>query len=155
MASWHDPDRWTALLDGSACPFCTGGPRNIIATLPAAYVTVDEQVHVHGYCCLVLRRHAIELHELSADEAAALMHDIQHVARALQDVTGAIKINYEIHGNIVPHVHVHLVARHPGDNIERSGRPFNQQGESPWRKGEFAVFAEALAAAISGELPAN
>lgn len=150
MASWHDPERWTGLLDGSACPFCVDGPRNVVATLPATVVTVEPAVHVRGYCCLVLRSHAVELHALSADEGAALMRDIQRAARALQDITGAVKINYEIHGNILPHIHVHLIARFPGDAIERTGRSFSAQTEPVWASGEFDTFRHRLTEALDG-----
>jgi len=36
------------------------------------------------------------------------MKDVQTSARALKHVTRAVKINYEIHGNTVPHLHMHL-----------------------------------------------
>lgn len=67
---------------------------------------------MRGYCCLVFRRHAVELHDLTADEGAAFMRDIQRVSRALKPLTGAVKLNYEVHGNSLPHLHMHFFPRH-------------------------------------------
>jgi diadenosine tetraphosphate (Ap4A) HIT family hydrolase len=40
------------------------------------------------------------------------------VARELRAVTRARKINYEIHGNTLPHLHAHLYPRFEGDPFE-------------------------------------
>jgi alpha-ketoglutarate-dependent taurine dioxygenase len=52
-----------------------------------------------GYCCLVLKRHAVELYDLSADEASALMKDMRRVAEALQAITS----HYRRHPVILRH----------------------------------------------------
>lgn len=104
---------------------------------------------MRGYCCLVLKRHAVELYDLSADEASALMGDIQRVAKALQAITGAVKLNYEIHGNTIPHLHVHLFPRYKGDPFEN--KPIDPQfiQESPYKEGEFESFRCLLRARLS------
>lgn len=108
---------------------------------------------MRGYCCLVLKRHAIELYELSADEACAVMRDLQRVAAALQEITGAVKLNYEIHGNTLPHLHVHLFPRYRGDPFEEG--PINPRliRESPYREGEFDSFRRTLQARLSEGRP--
>jgi diadenosine tetraphosphate (Ap4A) HIT family hydrolase len=102
-----------------------------------------------GYCCLVLKRHAVELYELSADEGAALMKDIQRVAEALQTITGAVKLNYEIHGNTIPHLHVHLLPRYKGDPFEEGPIDPRRIQESPYEAGEFENFKHRLQARLS------
>jgi len=103
---------------------------------------------MRGYCCLVLKRHAVELYDLNADEASALMDDIQRVAQALQMITGAVKLNYEIHGNTIPHLHVHLFPRYKGDPFEN--RPIDPRliQESPYKEGEFEGFLHLLQARL-------
>ncbi len=143
--SWNDRSRWSELVAGSACPFCTAaGPRGIIATLDAAHVTMDESVAVRGYCCVILRHHATELHHLDAAEGAAFMRDVQRAAAAVQATTGAIKLNYEIHGNVVPHVHLHLIPRYPGDAIETSGQGFAAQTGRIYSDGEFEMLRQTV-----------
>ena len=143
--SWTDMDRWTELVRGSACPFCQDGPTGIVAELPSVWVTTSPDVAVRGYCCVIPRTHAVELHALDAEDAAALMQSIQTVGEATQEITGAIKLNYEIHGNVVPHVHVHIIPRYPGDEIERTGVGFARLTESPYGPGELDTFRDALA----------
>ena len=118
-------------------------------------LTADPAVKVRGYSCLVLKRHAVELHDLSDAEGAALMRDVQRVSAAVQQITGAVKMNYEIYGNVVPHVHVHLVPRYPGDAIERTGRGFNAQTDDVYAAGEHADFVQQLAARLSSRHPVN
>jgi diadenosine tetraphosphate (Ap4A) HIT family hydrolase len=59
------------------------------------------------------------------------MRDIQRVSRALQAVTGAIKMNYEIHGNTIPHLHVHFFPRYEGDPFE--GKPIEPRVRIQWK----------------------
>ena len=125
MSSWSDPAHWARLLASNGCPICSqGGPDHVIAELEVSWLTMGEEPAVlPGSCALFLKRHAIELHDLPADEAARYMRDLQRVAKALQDATNAVKINYEIHGNTIPHLHAHFFPRYRGDPFE--GRPID------------------------------
>jgi hypothetical protein len=59
---------------------------------------------MRGCCCLVLVcAKLVQLNGVSL-EACALMRDLQAVAAALQEITKAVKLNYEIHGNTLPHL---------------------------------------------------
>jgi len=119
MTSWHDPEQWRGLVDGSACPICARGePLDMIATLPATWLTMPDRAPMIGYVCLVSRVHAVELHDLEEAEANAFTRDARDVSRALQAVTGAVKLNYAMHGNVLPHLHMHIFPRHRGDAFE-------------------------------------
>ncbi|HEX9931208.1 MAG TPA: hypothetical protein VGB08_00005, partial [Allosphingosinicella sp.] len=37
----------------------------------------------------------------------------------LREASGAAKINYEVHGNTIPHLHMHFFPRYRGDPFER------------------------------------
>lgn len=149
MSKWNSTE-WEALCSGEACPICLSGkPLGIVAELSATYLTSSPESPMWGYCCLVLKRHAVELYELGAAEACALMKDLQRVAAAIQKITGAVKLNYEIHGNTLPHLHVHLFPRYKGDPFE--DRPINPRliRESPYGEGEFESFRCTLQARLS------
>ena len=90
---WRDPERWRALLSGEACPICAGDgrPYGIVAELRAGFLTAERGTPFRGYCCLVLKRHAVELHDLGDAEAASFMDDMRRVSWSLQAVTGAVK----------------------------------------------------------------
>ena len=120
MSRWSDAAAWARLLEQDGCPICRdGGPSVVIAELEASVVSMGEgATPLPGSCAVILRRHAVELHELEDDEAAALMRDLRRVSRVVQEATGAVKINLELHGNTIPHLHVHVFPRQVGDPFE-------------------------------------
>lgn len=119
MSKWTNPEEWRRLRGGEACPICLEGkPRGVVAELEASYVTTQPDQPVRGYSCLWLKRHAVEIHDLEEAEASALMRDMRALSAALQGVTGAVKLNQEIHGNTIPRVHVHFFPRYAGDRFE-------------------------------------
>ncbi len=81
------------------------GPTNVIAGLDVSSLTAGEETRIKGSSALFFKRHAVELYELSPEEAAAFMRDAQRASKAVHEYTGAIKMNYETHGNTIPHLH--------------------------------------------------
>ena len=149
MSSWTDPARWAELVSGAGCPICLqGGPLEPLAELEVSSLALPDGGPLKGYAVLFSREHAVELHDLTPSQATAFMRDIQRVGRALQEVTGAIKLNYEIHGNTIPHLHVHFYPRYRGDPFE--GRPIDpKEGPGPlYAPGEYRDLAERLRAAL-------
>jgi diadenosine tetraphosphate (Ap4A) HIT family hydrolase len=153
MSKWTDEQEWQRLLSGEDCPICRRGgkPTNIIAELKACYLVAGDEAVLKGSCALFFKRHAVELYELSAAEAADFIADVQRVAKIVQELTGAVKMNYEIHGNTIPHLHVHLFPRYRGDAFEN--QPINPRLASPeiYAPGEFAALVDAIQAAL-GEI---
>jgi diadenosine tetraphosphate (Ap4A) HIT family hydrolase len=100
---------------------------------------MGEAAPMRGYACLVLRRHAVELHDLTEPEGAAFMRDARRLSAAVAAATGAAKLNYEIHGNTIPHLHLHVYPRYPGDPFE--GRPIDPRAVAGpvYAPGEFAA----------------
>ena len=124
MSAWRDPERWAALRSPDGCPICRRGtPLDVVAELESSWVTMGEGSPMRGYACLVFKRHAVELHDLSEPEGAAFMRDAQRLSRAVAAATGAVKLNYEIHGNTIPHLHLHVFPRYVGDPFE--GKPID------------------------------
>jgi len=56
-----------------------------------------------------------ELHELSPDDLSAVMDEVTRVSRALQAYAKADKMNVAALGNMVPQLHIHVIARHKDD----------------------------------------
>ena len=108
---------------------------------------------MRGYACLVFRRHAVELHDLSEAEGAAFMRDAQRLSRAVAEATGAVKLNYEVHGNTVPHLHLHVFPRYPGDGFE--GRPIDPRAVAGpvYAPGEFPLVRARMEAALGVRAP--
>ncbi len=154
-SNWRDPEKWHALLSGEACPICANyTPSNvvIIAELEASLLTTEEGAPFRGYCCLILKRHAVELHDLSGEEAASLMDDMRRTSRALKEVTGAVKINVDIHGNTIPHLHAHFFPRYVGDPYEDGPIDFRKAEETEeftYTPEELRRFVDELRSAVA------
>lgn len=97
------------------CARVAGEGPLFVADLPATRVYFNEDQFFPGWVFVVLKRHAVELYELDASERAAQIEDVNRVARALAHVYRPVKMNYELLGNQVPHIHWHLVPRLEGD----------------------------------------
>lgn len=151
MAPWNDAALWNALCSGEACPICEQSrPRDVIAELQTSWLTMQEAAPVRGYVCLVSRIHVVELHELPEEEALGFMLDAQRVSRAVAKATGAVKMNYEIHGNTLPHLHMHFFPRYRGDTFE--GQPINPRAvkQPVYAAGEFLALRVAILEAVGG-----
>jgi len=74
-----------------------------------------EDRFVPGWTVLVLKRHATELFELTRAERGQLIEEASSVAQALAECFHAVKVNYELPGNELPHIHWHLIPRLAGD----------------------------------------
>jgi diadenosine tetraphosphate (Ap4A) HIT family hydrolase len=64
-----------------------------------------------GWTVMVFQRHATELFHLSPTERIQLMEEVSLVAKVLAELFSARKINYELLGNQLPHIHWHLIPR--------------------------------------------
>lgn len=61
------------------------------------------------------RPDAVEIHDLTPLDQAVLSFETTMVAQALKNVSGCSKINIASIGNVVPQLHVHVIARSEGD----------------------------------------
>lgn len=150
MSLWNDPERWAAMRSGAACPICRQGqPLDVVGHLESSWVTMQEMAPVRGYACLVSRTHVVELHDLSEPDALAFMRDARRVSKALSDTTHAMKLNYEIHGNSLPHLHMHFFPRYRGDQFE--GQPINPRlvNYPVYGHGEFQKMRDAFLIALN------
>ena len=86
-----------------------------IADLGVSRAYFNEDQFFPGWTFVVPRRHASELYELSAAERGVLIEDVSQMAKALARVYHPLKMNYELLGNQVPHIHWHVIPRLAGD----------------------------------------
>jgi diadenosine tetraphosphate (Ap4A) HIT family hydrolase len=149
MSLWSDSEAWARARSAEACGVCRRGvPDDALAVLGASWVGMPEDGPMRGYCFLMALEHAVELHDLSPSEAAAFIRDAQAVSAAIQRVTGAVKMNYEIHGNTVPHLHMHVFPRYPGDPFV--GRPIDPPSvRDAYAPGEYRSLRQAIRDAIT------
>ena len=107
-----------AMAGPAACSACGGrwpDPADRISELRESVLYLHTDQFFQGWSVLVLRRHATELYDLERDERARVMDEVSDVARALKLAFDARKVNYALFGNMVPHMHWHLIPRLASD----------------------------------------
>lgn len=100
------------------CNACQGTwPRadHCIADLGLTTAYLHDDQFFPGWTVLVLKRHATELFQLTKEDRARLMEEISKVAQVLTAEFQASKINYELLGNQLPHIHWHIIPRCSSD----------------------------------------
>jgi diadenosine tetraphosphate (Ap4A) HIT family hydrolase len=143
--------KWLEMGDPAHCPVCRDLPMPPgmveVIELPHAWLTAEPIDCLKGACHLTAKQHVLELYELSAKDLFGLMKDLQSCAKALHYVTRAVKINYEIHGNSLPHLHIHIYPRYLDDPFP--GQPINYHSKRNWYAGgEFEEFVQAVRASL-------
>ena len=65
---------------------------------------------------VIWNAHAAELSDLSDDDRNLCMKAVAAVERVMRDTLAPTKINLAALGNVVPHLHWHVIARFQGDS---------------------------------------
>jgi diadenosine tetraphosphate (Ap4A) HIT family hydrolase len=104
------------------CPFCRKlsnldeiAADEMVWQFPHSVVLLGTSQYYLGYCLLVARRHATELSQLSESERRAYLDEMCLLARAIEECFRPKKLNYELLGNQVPHLHWHVFPRFDAD----------------------------------------
>jgi diadenosine tetraphosphate (Ap4A) HIT family hydrolase len=149
------PPEFYAWRAGDGCPSCAegrpeetrSGLRYFAGEVADAYlVRADIQ---RGLSVVVWRgRHVVEPTELSEAEASAYGREVLAVGRALETVFSPIKLNYNLLGNSVPHLHTHIVPRYADDPRPGWPFPFPDPDPGPMEEGRWREEAARLCAAL-------
>ena len=86
-----------------------------IGDLPLCRVLVIKDAHYPWLLLVPRRAEAVEIIDLDEVEQAQLMTEVSRVSRALKEITRCDKLNVAALGNVVPQLHVHIIARRTGD----------------------------------------
>ena len=104
------------------CPFCDKLARlaespadEVVWQFPHSVALLGHWQSFTGYCVLVSRTHATELSQLPGAERRAFLDEMCQLARAIELEFAPRKLNYELLGNQVPHLHWHLFPRSAHD----------------------------------------
>jgi diadenosine tetraphosphate (Ap4A) HIT family hydrolase len=107
---------------GRPCGICAliercraGEFTDFVAELAHSFVILGDAQFYRGYCVLLAKRHASEIHLMPPEDARALFDEMVAVGRAIALATRPLKLNYECLGNLEPHVHWHVFPRFATD----------------------------------------
>ena len=105
-------------VDG--CPMCRRWDDDSdlrVAELEHSFVVLNRDQYFPGYTLLFTKQHVTELFHLDPAVRSGLMEEVSRAAEALFTLFQPDKINYELLGNMVPHMHWHVVPRFTTDPL--------------------------------------
>ncbi|PIZ31630.1 MAG: hypothetical protein COY40_01610 [Alphaproteobacteria bacterium CG_4_10_14_0_8_um_filter_53_9] len=86
-----------------------------VLDLKLCKVLLMKNAHYPWLILVPMRENCRDLFDVPASEHALLWQEIRHVHEALKVFTNAEKMNVGALGNMVPQLHIHIIARHSGD----------------------------------------
>ena len=95
----------------------------VIARRPSGWAVMGDVQFLRGYCLLLPDPVVPHLNALTGTERAQFLKDMTELGDAVLDVTGAIRINYEILGNLEPALHAHVFPRFGDEAPELKTKP--------------------------------
>jgi diadenosine tetraphosphate (Ap4A) HIT family hydrolase len=112
---------WSELAQGIDCPF--DAPRatrneywDFVAALSVSSLYLSANQTYRGYSLLVFDpRHVVRLDQLTAEEWRDYSADLRIAHDTLVDVVRPDHMNVELLGNVISHLHWHLVPRRRDD----------------------------------------
>ena len=116
-----DKSKWESLVAGAGCPLDAPRPPSndhwdLVGQLTVSSLYLTKNQTYRGQCQLIFdARHVARLDQLSRPEWTSLAADLFTAQKAVAHVVGPDHINVESLGNVVPHLHWHIIPRYVGD----------------------------------------
>ena len=93
-----------------------GRDPRVICRLYSGWAVFGERQFLRGYALLLPDPVVPTLNALGAKERTAFLLDMTRLGDALLKVTGAIRINYAMFGNVEPALHAHVIPRYADED---------------------------------------
>jgi len=98
---------------------------SVVARMASGWAVLGDRQVLRGYCLLLPDPVVPDLNALDLAARSQFLEDMARVGDAVLAVTGAVRINYAIFGNLDPALHAHIVPRFKDEPDEyRTGTPW-------------------------------
>lgn len=97
------------------CELCNSAGGDLVWQNALCRVVLVPDADYPGFCRVILNRHVKEMANLPEPERQALMHVVFAVEQTLTCLMQPDKINLASLGNVVAHVHWHIIPRFTDD----------------------------------------
>lgn len=94
-----------------SCPLCDADGGDLLWRDDFCRVAWVDDAHYPGFCRVILNAHVREMTDLHSSERLRLMETVFAVEAAVREVVRPDKINLASLGNVVPHLHWHVIPR--------------------------------------------
>ncbi len=97
------------------CELCElAALRPVYADSKLSVIIVDD-ANYPGFCRVIWRDHVREMSDLSVEDRLLLNEAVYEVELAVREVMKPAKVNVASLGNVVPHLHWHVIPRYTDD----------------------------------------
>ncbi len=103
-------------MTNPACPLCDGDGGLLVFRNEDLRIIQASEAGFPAFYRVVWNRHVAEFSDLSATERQVCMHAVVKVEQVLRSELQPAKINLATLGNMVPHLHWHVIARFDWDS---------------------------------------
>jgi diadenosine tetraphosphate (Ap4A) HIT family hydrolase len=154
-------DDWQRRVDGHGCPLDAPRPASndhwdLVAPLTVSSLYLSKNQTYRGQCQLIFDpRHVARIDQLTRDEWSRLVQDLLRAHQAVIDVTKPDHVNVESLGNVVPHLHWHIIPRYRNDprwGVPIWQTPLDTMPDTRLDPGDRASLIEALRRALAAGL---
>ena len=98
-----------------SCPLCVASNEEVVSQTEKLRVIAVHNEATPAFCRVIWQAHVAEMTDLSATERHELRKMVYRVEQAMREVLQPTKINLASLGNVVPHLHWHVIARFQED----------------------------------------
>jgi diadenosine tetraphosphate (Ap4A) HIT family hydrolase len=102
-------------VSAAICPFCDGDGGEVLWRGARLRVILAAEPDHPAFLRVVWNAHVREMTDLAAAQRVELMDAVWAAEQALRDALRPDKVNLASFGNMVPHLHWHMIARWTGD----------------------------------------
>jgi diadenosine tetraphosphate (Ap4A) HIT family hydrolase len=97
------------------CPLCTSDGGELIWKNHELRVILANEPELPGFCRVIWSEHVAEMSDLTLDQRTRLLHIVFLIEKIMLEVMQPDKINLAALGNMVPHLHWHIIPRFKED----------------------------------------
>lgn len=130
------------------CPLCEDSGGELIWQTPLLRIVLVDEQGYPGFCRVILNQHIVEMTDLSLDDRHRLMSVVYVVESVLRRELTPAKVNLASLGNVVPHLHWHVIPRWRDDPHFPQPIWGEVQREAPARQFDANRLKAALASAM-------
>lgn len=102
-------------MTDTECVFCNGDGGEVVATAGDIRVVLPNEPDYPGFLRVIWRDHVKEMTDLAPHDSARLLQYVLAAERVLRAVISPDKVNLASLGNMVPHLHWHVIPRFHDD----------------------------------------
>lgn len=99
------------LTPADSCPLCQETAGALVLQAERYRIVRVMDTELPGFCRVIWQQHVAEMSDLPPADRSALMAVVFAVELALRDCYQPDKINLASFGNVVPHLHWHIICR--------------------------------------------